>query len=174
MKSTTHHASVLSSALVAGCLVACAPLPKTATAWTVLHIEESRIAVPGGWSARLDQHAYRNSPWALWITPPIEHAKPIILSAGPAARPGEPSPASDDVAFALKDFDAGPLEPQAVSTAAEMVACGTRRAATLYVACVSSAPGHRSRTVVLWMNATDEQLRAVGGLPILAELAVRA
>ena len=97
---------------------------------------------------------------------------PITVSSGPGATTDGESRIREDVAYMMKDLPGASVKFAAVPM--EYVACGLKRSNWLDIVCVSEPPGYPSGAIVVWTQATDEQVAAIGGIFVLAEIASRA
>jgi hypothetical protein len=152
-----------------------APAPShVPTAWTVVRFEESEVSIPNGWSIEIWRGGSRTSPWAIWFRPPVPGSKPILVNSWPSET-ATAEEMQQDLQNQLRDVDR-PGERTDMSVLhprGRDVYCAVQHRPAVNVACLASGLGRKSGTILLWLSATEEQLSALGGVPMLAELAAR-
>jgi hypothetical protein len=161
---------------LAVCVASCAARPAVApdAAWTVVRFEKSEVAVPTGWSMRLWRGGGASSPWMLWFMPDPTGIKPMLVNSWPGQKVS-PVQMKQDLGSLLQQMGApdGATEFQVLHPRGREVHCVIRRAEAVYVACIASAEGRVSASVLLWMGVAEYQLQAAGGVGMLAAVTAR-
>jgi hypothetical protein len=144
--------------------------------WALVRFESSALSVPAGWSVEFMEGS-RESPLRFWFWAPVPHSKPVLVASWP------PEPVSErEMRADLKDLlmqmgaprgDVVDTVVTVVHSAGRVVYCAERSAASVYVVCLAAATGRPSSTQLIWFGANEGELRAIGGIEMLAGLAAR-